>query len=54
MLERFKNSLVSNPNFVFWGTFFGKTVFYLVVLFLLLYFYHFSHLDGSGFIYNEF
>jgi hypothetical protein len=33
---------------------FGEVLFYVAVLLLILYFYHFHHVDGGSFIYNEF
>lgn len=46
--------LLKNDKLVFWGGFAGKTIFYLVILLALVYLYHFSHVGGSKFIYNEF
>ncbi|MDR1568708.1 MAG: teichoic acid D-Ala incorporation-associated protein DltX [Streptococcaceae bacterium] len=34
--------------------FIGKSLFYALVLILLLYFYHFNHSNGVHFIYQEF
>lgn len=38
----------------YWFIFFGKTLFYLAIMLVLIYLYHFSHIDGGNFIYNEF
>lgn len=46
--------LKNQDNWGFWVKFFGKTFFYLVVMLILIYFYHFSQFDGGSFIYNEF
>lgn len=53
MLVKMKKKLMT-PEMTFWATFFLKTIFYLVILFSLIYIYHFSQIGGSGFIYNEF
>lgn len=37
-----------------WLIFFGKTLFYLVILLGLLYLYQFAHVSGGHFIYNQF
>lgn len=47
-------TLTTHTETKFWLRFALKTVFYLVVLFALLYIYHYSQVSGSGFIYNEF
>jgi len=36
------------------GIFIFKTLFYSVVIFVLLYFFHYKYSDSGGFIYNEF
>lgn len=34
--------------------FVGRTLFYFIVLLVLLYLYHFKNISGGSFIYNEF
>lgn len=53
MKKRVEN-MVKNENVAYWGMFAGRTVFYLAILLVLVYLYHFSHIDGANFIYNEF
>lgn len=53
MMNKIKGKM-ADENFNYWIQFFGKTFFYLTVLLVLIYFYHFSHIDGGNFIYNEF
>ena len=53
MLETLKQKLL-NETVQYWLIFFGKTIFYVVVMLILIYLYHFSHIDGGSFIYNEF
>ena len=53
MIEKLKMKL-ADEQLNYWVVFFGKTLFYLAVMLVLIYFYHFSHIDGGSFIYNEF
>lgn len=53
MLETLKQKLL-NETVQYWLIFLGKTIFYVVVMLVLIYLYHFSHIDGGSFIYNEF
>ncbi len=38
----------------FWLGFLGKTALYFGIMLALVYLYHFSHVSGGGFIYNQF
>ncbi len=46
--------IMGNKQLSYWLSFAGKTAFYVVIMFVLIYFYHFSHIGGTKFIYNEF
>ncbi|GAA2913160.1 teichoic acid D-Ala incorporation-associated protein DltX [Enterococcus pseudoavium] len=37
-----------------WLSFIGKTIFYFVILLILIYLYHYKSIQGGNFIYNEF
>lgn len=37
-----------------WLIFTGNTIFYTVILIVLLYLYHYKDIQGGSFIYNEF
>ncbi|MDT2736270.1 teichoic acid D-Ala incorporation-associated protein DltX [Enterococcus pseudoavium] len=37
-----------------WLNFIGKTIFYFVILLILIYLYHYKSIQGGNFIYNEF
>ncbi|MFD2728967.1 teichoic acid D-Ala incorporation-associated protein DltX [Enterococcus camelliae] len=37
-----------------WVQFTGRTLFYFLVLMLLIYLYHYRNIQGGTFIYNEF
>ncbi len=53
MSDKIKKILFAeNTKFVL--EFAAKTFFYLAIMLLLLYLYHFNHTNGSTFIYNEF
>lgn len=37
-----------------WILFSGKTLLYLSIMLVLVYFYHYSHISGGSFVYNQF
>lgn len=49
-MEKKKFSLKSHPGLIFAG----KTIFYFLILLALVYLYHYKHVGGGNFIYNEF
>jgi hypothetical protein len=38
----------------YWLKFIGKTLFYFLVIVVLIYLYHYQNIDSGTFIYNEF
>ncbi|MGY3748977.1 teichoic acid D-Ala incorporation-associated protein DltX [Vagococcus acidifermentans] len=53
MKQLFKKYQLNN-RIAYSLTFVAKTLFYLMIMLALLYMYHFSHVGGDTFIYNQF
>ncbi|MGO2082391.1 teichoic acid D-Ala incorporation-associated protein DltX [Vagococcus sp.] len=43
-----------NENLKYWAKFVGKSLLYTAILLGLIYLYHYSHVGGGSFIYNQF
>ncbi|MGX6979765.1 teichoic acid D-Ala incorporation-associated protein DltX [Vagococcus elongatus] len=49
LTKAYQNEKIKNT-----GIFVGKTVLYFLILLVLFYLYHYSHVGGGSFIYNQF
>ena len=54
MKKNNKNELVEQSKAKQWLKFSGKTLLYFSIMLVLVYFYHFSHISGGSFVYNQF
>lgn len=53
MAKKAAEKVVKEPKYQGW-LFMGKTFLYLGIMLVLVYLYHFSHINGGSFIYNQF
>ena len=54
MIKKFKQWKEKHPTAAYWLTFTWRTIFYFLIIFTLIYLYHYKNISGGSFIYNEF